>query len=295
MIKPMLAKEFDPKIVKKWSGIYLNKKFDGLRCIYSEGQFWSRTGKSIISLPKLLEEVKELAREIPLDGELYSFTDGFRKIISSARRTVNIQENENICYVVYDTPQGGNFTHRYQIIQNLLKEYKGRVILCDAPYISVPVNPRLEDLNPYVKDGFEGTMLRNPNGLYRFGRRSSDLLKVKFFMEQEFECIGATPKSSFEKIILDKAEPGSHIYSDGRHYRNGSETILETLGSLVCKTAAGTSFEVGSGYDDATRLYLWNNIPFGKMITVKYQEMTDHDPKLGVPRFPIFKCIRDYE
>jgi ATP-dependent DNA ligase len=36
---------------------------------------------------------------------------------------------------------------------------------------------------------------------------------------------------------------------------------------------------------------LWASPPIGKKITVKYQELT----KSGIPRFPVFIAVRDYE
>ena len=48
-----------------------------------------------------------------------------------------------------------------------------------------------------LKDGYEGLMLRDPNGVYKFGRstvKENILLKVKDFMDDEAEIISFREK-----------------------------------------------------------------------------------------------------
>jgi hypothetical protein len=68
------------------------------------------------------------------------------------------------------------------------------------------------------------------------------------------------------------------------------------LGAFYCEGEyKGTKFKVkvGTGFDDAQRaLYYQNGQLIGKPITIKYQEL---NAKTCCPRFPVFKCFRDYE
>ena len=63
------------------------------------------------------------------------------------------------------------------------------------------------------------------------------------------------------------------------------------MGAFICKTATGERFDVGSGLTDAERQLYWNAPPTGKLCTVRFQELSLG----GIPRFPTFRAVRDYE
>ena len=103
-------------------------------------------------------------------------------------------------------------------------------------------------------------MLRKPAAPYK-GGRSTDLLKVKRFMDAEARVIG-------------------HKSGSGRH--------AGRMGALVCVNDAGKRFKVGTGFTDAQR-----DVPpaIGSVVTYRYQETT----AAGVPRFPVFDRVRARE
>lgn len=108
--------------------------------------------------------------------------------------------------------------------------------------------------------GGEGLMLRQPGSLYE-GRRSRTLLKVKTFFDVEGTVVG-------------------HIAGKGKHQGR--------LGALACRLDSGVAVDVGTGLTDAER----ESPPaIGARITIKYQELTP----AGVPRFPVFVAVRNYE
>ncbi len=108
--------------------------------------------------------------------------------------------------------------------------------------------------------GLEGIMLRQPESLY-VGKRSRTLLKVKSFVDTEATVV-------------------AHIPGKGKH--------IGRLGALHCLLDDGTPFNVGTGFTDVER----SDPPdIGSRVTVKYQELTP----AGVPRFPTFVTVRDYE
>jgi DNA ligase-1 len=107
--------------------------------------------------------------------------------------------------------------------------------------------------------GGEGLMLRSATAPHR-GGRSSDLLKVKSFHDDE-------------ALVLD------HEAGKGKYQGQ--------VGSLVCITRQGARFKVGSGLVDAMRGYKQAPQP-GTVITFKYFELT----KDGIPRFPTFLRVR---
>ncbi len=303
-ISPMLAKEFDPKKLAKWQSVYLQPKLDGMRTIYDgEGGLWTRTGKPIVSMPKLLEQIINIFGAQPTDGELYTHDSSFQKIIKSARRTVNIEENEEICYHVYDLPVDElTFAERYHHLNSGYRAYIAKRWYKE--HLEIPMRIKIvdtvitsyrkkEELAIHELSGYEGTMARNGAGLYKFGKRSSDLLKIKTFKDAEFEVVGVEQFLSYDKDIVPEGTPGSKRYSDGTCYKDINPIPLDKLGALVLKTESGATVRSGSGFDDEERVEYWKNPPIGKLATIKFQQWTDGDNP--VPRFPIFKCIRDFE
>lgn len=112
----------------------------------------------------------------------------------------------------------------------------------------------------YVDRGYEGGMLRRTD-VPVIMKRSRALIKVKTFMEGEGVCIGLT---------------------EGEGNRAGK------MGALVLQWKPGLTCKCGSGLSSAKLAELTADPPIGKKVTVKYFEETND----GVPRFPIFKCVR---
>jgi DNA ligase-1 len=301
-MKPMLAKPFKAAWLK--FPIYLQPKLDGMRAIWTGEKLLSRTGKEIKSVPTLVEFLKANYADFPLDGELYNHEKTFQEQISSVRKTVNIDEDLSIQYHVYDTPvENISFSERYKLLKTRLVETDRFKLVRTIKFKTIKVLERQEDgklvpeeleevdLNRFDEEGYEGTMIRNADGLYKKGKRSSDLMKVKTFQDDEFPIVGVYQLTRKEKIIVPPHTPGAIEHSDGVWKKDGVETPVEMAGGLVLQLPDGRTFESGSGYDDETRIKFWKNPPIGKLATIKFQELTDG----GVPRFPIFKAIRDYE
>lgn len=288
----MLAKTFNSKWLQPDG--YIQPKLDGVRMVWTGYEAMSRRGKPINGVPSLIAILEKYFKGIPLDGELYAHGKSFQKTVGSIRRSKNIEEDIEIGYHVYDMPLPKlSFEERYNMLFSAISKAKEngltRVHLVETVNV-IGTLPESE-LNIFEKDGYEGTMWRSSNGLYKFGKRSSDLLKIKSMMEDEFEIVGLKEELTHEKIIVPEGTPGAMKYADGTWYKNGDSYPAGTCGALIVKVAEGVTVDVGSGMDDATKQEHWNNPPIGKMLTVKYQERTDD----GSLRFPIYKAIRDYE
>ena len=141
-----------------------------------------------------------------------------------------------------------------------------------------------------LQEGFEGTMIKDPQGLYKFGRstiKGGQLLKRKVFVDSEFEVVGYEPKyHNTNEATTNEL---------GRTERSSSKeglVALEQLGSLTLKTTEGKVFSVGSGFDDAMRNQFWSEKGslIGKYAKVKYFPI---GMLYGIPRLPIFLGFRD--
>ena len=117
----------------------------------------------------------------------------------------------------------------------------------------------------YINAGYEGTMIREGSSVYEIGQRSNYLLKFKDFKTDEYEVVGVKDCSG-----KDAGTP-----------------------RWECITASGERFMVRpeGTLEHRRELFLNKDKYIGKMLTVKYQNLTD----LGVPRFPVGIAFRDYE
>jgi len=115
--------------------------------------------------------------------------------------------------------------------------------------------------------GYEGSIYRNPDGLYK-GTRSWDLMKFKDFHDAE-------------ATIID--------FVAGKGKRTG------TLGKFIMQDDEGVEFGCppGKGYDyNALAEMLENAAQYvGQLATFTYFERT----KAGSYRHPHYKCLRNYE
>ena len=115
----------------------------------------------------------------------------------------------------------------------------------------------------YVEDGFEGTIIRLPSGLYAFGERTAALQKYKKFFDQEWEITG---------------------YSLDREGNPNFTFISDT----------GASFESRPIGNRAWRAKLLRDMDdiIGKKATIRYQKLFE---ETLVPQFSRVIAIRDYE
>lgn len=141
----------------------------------------------------------------------------------------------------------------------------------------------------YLDAGYEGTMLRDPHGTYKFGRstvRDNILLKVKHFEDDEGLLIDVYEKMSNQNELgvneLGYAKRSTSL--DGL-------VAMNTAGSLVVNGSYG-EVKIGSGLDDKMREYTWanKNSLIGK-VYVKYKFFPQGVKNL--PRHPVFIGFRD--
>lgn len=112
--------------------------------------------------------------------------------------------------------------------------------------------------------GYEGVMLRAPNGPYKCGRSTEQegyLVKVKRFVDAEAEVLG-----TFESV-----NPG-------------------LLGGFVCRAEDGAEFRVkASGVGDLSAAWAARDSYVGKRLRYRYQPVGTHN----APRFPVMLGIRE--
>jgi len=273
-IEPMLAFTFEKQGKKIKYPCYVQGKLDGIRllAIVKNGKctLWSRTRKPVYSLPHIVAEIeKHFKADIVLDGEAYNhqFKNNFEHIVHLVRQEEPDDEHTDVEYHIYDMVSDETFKERFAHLKKCFTvgNPKFQYLKLVDTHI-VEEEDRVADwFSEFTKQGYEGAMLRNAEGLY-VNKRSADLIKVKEMKDEEFEILGV---------------------------EEGRGKLAGHVGAFRCKTKDGLEFLAKmSGDTEKLRDYLKNpSLWEGKLLTVKFQDYTSY----GVPRFPVGVAIRDYE
>jgi len=261
---PMLAHSLSKKLHTVSFPVYVQPKFNGIRCLYnSEIGFWSRQGNELIQ--EVTQHLQFDTNGETIDGELIlpaPFT--FQQTISAIKK-YDSKLSSKLIYRVYDSIQLDTpFRKRWAFLERLWKNVPGAWILAQTELARTP-----EEITAwhkrFVAEGFEGTIIRSAAGLYTPGHRSSSLLKYKDFQDEDFEIIG---------------------FEDGKGKDDGA--II-----FACKTPEGREFNVRpeGAMEERRKMFAKGKTYIGKKLTVRFQVYTDD----RVPLFPVGVAVRDYE
>lgn len=289
--RPMLAHTYEKHAHKIKFPCYIQPKMDGVRCLALDPDmrsgpphrqhnpiFVSRQGKKFSSLRHLADETSSLLNTISvltnsvvkssicLDGELYSNDLEFQQIISAVKRDEPNELTNKIEYHVYDLATHTlTYKERMGVLMEAFDKVKPKLIINVQTYEIDSQKAVVGFHEAYVREGKEGAMLRNADGLYLKDKRSYDLQKVKSFNDDEFE------------IIDWSVDKNNHAV-------------------FTCVTKAGDKFDVKPSGDNEIRDWYTDNADklIGTMLTVKFFGYTTGDNP--VPRFPVgVKVKNEYE
>ena len=198
-------------------------------------------------------------------------------------------------YLVFDdfTYPDEPFTDRYARLADRVAGLPSHLTACVkiVPHFEVETDVDLGNIERViVEQGYEGVMLRNPHGRYKFGRSTVNemiLAKVKRFADTDGTVIG------FEEMMHNDNEKVRDALGNAKR-----ATLQEnmrpagTLGALIVELPefGGVTVKVGSGYTDELKQSIWNNQAawLGSGIVLKYQPSGMKD----LPRFAVFKGRR---
>lgn len=238
-------------------GWIVSEKLDGVRARFYNGRLLSRSKREFPCPKWFLDKITEAVGMLPVDGELYCGRGQFQKTVSIVRNGTTDNWSE-VKYVIFDLVSEKPYIERIKKLRSSVKINK-HVDIINTDRISKDKNIDYW-LNEFtINVPGEGIIIRDPESPYIFGR-SKSILKVKPIESVEVEVIGI--------------EEG--------HGRNEG-----VMGALICKLG-NMKFRVGTGFSDEDRK---NPPPIGSKITIEYYDTTDS----GVPRFPVFVAVRDYE
>lgn len=288
--RPLLAQELENLEDIKFP-VVVSPKLDGIRCLMVNGKALSRSFKEIPN--KYVQKYLQEKSIQGLDGELVTYTEDKLDDYNVIQSKIMSEEGEpNFYYVVFD-----------YVSDNLNKPFAQRfaelVALHKDPKISTLMQWQIDNLEKlkqieeeWVKSGYEGIMLRNPEGRYKCGRstlKEGILLKFKRFCDSEAEILDIREKET----NIGKKEV-NELGLTKRSHKKADRALAGTMGEFWVKDlTTGLEFGIGTGIGltKELRQELWDNREkyIGKLIKYKYQKAGQKD----LPRFPSFLSFRD--
>jgi DNA ligase-1 len=257
--------------------LYASAKLDGVRALVdTKGKLLSRSLKPIPNphVNKLFGR-KELAG---LDGELIfgppTAKDVYRQTVGAVSREYGEPE---VQFFVFDRWNRDGAFGRWW---HGTKLHHAQPVVHVTQY-RVENEAELLGLEEKMLDeGYEGLILRSPDGVYKFGRstaKEQGMLKLKRFVDGEAKVIDVEEEmhnaNEAKTNALGRTERSTHkvgMVGTGR------------MGALVVEDlVSGVEFKIGTGFDAAAREEKWKA---GDV--VKYKSFL-----VGVkdrPRFPVF-------
>ena len=286
MYKPMLAKMWDKNSCSFPK--YRSMKYDGLRAIFIKGKLLARSLKPIgnIQLRKKYKELLDYSKENDMlfDGEFYSHDLTFQEITS----IVNSDDKEVPeslkfhCFdIVVKEEYEKGFDVRFSTMEIILPQFEN-VIMVEQTIVN-NVKEVEEYFETALKEGFEGLILRNPQGKYKLGRSTINeglLLKVK-------------PFETFDSKVIEIIERNENLNESqtnelGRSFKRNTKDDKKGTGiaSALVTEYNGFQFRVTLTGNEEFRKEIWDNKEkyIGKMFEYKAMLVGMKD----VPRHPNF-------
>lgn len=268
-----LAEKMTDKVMRKLPGVIrIEPKLDGIRClaVVKNGacEIFARSGKQITNFDKTIGKDLSSLPDGVYDGEIMD--EDFVALM----RQVHRKEGTNVSnsYLAlfdlvsldeWDKRVGKEaLSFRRERLESYLsgKEFK-YLRLVDQRIIEKTSENIDRHHTQYVRQGYEGAMIKNPVLPYSFGR-SDAVIKVKSFLDVDLTVVG---------------------------FKEGTGRHAGKLGSILVEFQ-GVEVNVGSGFEDDMRSRVWKNKDsyIGMTAEVRYQEVTPD----GSLRFPTFVCWR---
>ena len=270
-----LAQKFDMKRIKGLENVFVEPKLDGIRCFsIVEGgtvQMFARSGKLITNFDETIAPELLKMGDGCYDGELMG--EDFTSLMRQAYRKEDIDMTGTYLALFDFIPLSEwesrtaylTCEDRYEVLLDKLTDSEVDLrIVTPVERMNVESDYQvIKSLHDYyVKQGYEGAMVKNPDAPYKFGR-GYEVMKLKAFHDVDLVIKGL-------------------LEGTGKH--SGK------LGSVIVNYQ-GVDVQVGSGFSDDLREALWQDQEsfVGRVIEVRYQEVTPD----GSLRFPTFVCFRN--
>jgi DNA ligase 1 len=287
IFKPMLAAEAD--LSKLQFPLLASPKLDGIRAVVRGGVVYSRSNKPI---PNKFVQERFCALE-GFDGELIVGHSNAHDVYRQTTSHVMSHDKTgfDVAFHAFDfiLCDGGYDQRSLALNEAWEKHYLKTPVYQHEQLPCGNLDALLEYEKMCLDRGYEGLILRKPDGQYKMGRstvREGLLLKMKRFVDAEAVVIG------FEERMHNGNEATvSELGRTKRSSHKANKSGRGDLGALVCRTADGIEFNIGTGLCDAERERIWANRDqyLGQLAKFKYFPVGVKE----APRHPVFLGWRD--
>jgi DNA ligase-1 len=277
MTDPQLAeissKQFSPMLVSKWKSVknipsfplLIQNKLDGHRMfikvelktkkiiIYKKNMDETKLFNQTIrkDLEKMFSEKKNIGeKNLWLDGEVFNIENNNFNTLSSVLNTDkydNLSKKQlkflsNIKFYIFDLYSENDpeltYIHRYHKIKDIIGNNKKYNYVKYLQAIKVKNNEKIEKkLREQTKKGYEGIVIKDPNGKYGFGRSIKyGVYKYKLKEDDEGQIIKIEQKEGNPGIVFtikDKFDVIFKITGNGSH--NYQNKVLENKDNYINK------------------------------------------------------------
>lgn len=302
--KPMLALSGTPDLTKVRFPVLVSPKLDGIRCVVVGNKALTRKLKPVPN--HYVREWVESHLPEGFDGELLlsDLTADYNAVQSAI---MSADGEPDFVFAAFDRwLEGRPFKDRIRAV-HVFRETRAHRLggrLLAVPHVKVSTVEELLALQQeWLDQGFEGAMIRCPNGPYKFGRsteREGYLMKLKRFVDEEAEVIGVQQLMKNENELTED-ELG---YAKRSSAKDG-KVPLELMGALRCRTADGAEFGIGSGFTLELRRRIWDDVTVedgmpvhavvGAHVKFKHQAPPKGRKPGQAPRIPVFLGFRNVE
>lgn len=289
-MKPMLLERKNPNIDSLQYPLFVSPKLDGIRCLITEAGPKSRSLKDIPN--KFIQQELSFMSLKGLDGELIvgppNDQNVFNTTTSAVRRVEGTPDFSYFAFDTWDSPS--SYSVRIAELEYFCANLHPRVVFLPSTLVDSPDELRQVEQDT-LNQGYEGIIIRSPNGLYKFGRttmKEGNAYKLKRFEDSEAFVIGMVPKYRNDNEAFT-----NELGRTARSKKTEGLVELDTMGALVLQDCtSGVEFQCGSGFNDEQRRWWfqnWFTVNKEKTPVVYKKFLIGEKDK---PRHPIFKGIR---
>lgn len=249
---------------------------------------YTRNGKELVNFPHIAKAFEDnmdnFARSLVFDGEVISHS--FQDLMTQVHRKSDV-EAEDARLALFDLLPLSEFKRGISVMGQkrrsaYLRENFSKIFADSGCIEIVPQREfdldvltdeiEFSDFNrDMVEQGYEGIMIKDPNGLWE-GKRSTAWLKQKPYIEVT--------------LAVTALEPGTGR-NEGR------------LGAFICEgidDGRRITVNVGSGFTDQQRKEFWQDQDsvVGQMVEVRADAVTQNQDQTYSLRFPRFQRFRGF-
>lgn len=254
----------------KWPMLF-SEKIDGVYCLALKYDYtvtiYSRTGEVYVSM----KHIENQLSYVMSDGDIVIFEayepNTAQSVISGHCRDTKAQHPELTAYchqyiAIEEFVHGGEntFKESYEILCDMMSCTDIEVI----HQILVYSLDEAMELTKFIwANGGEGSILRNPNGVFQGGKRNDNVLRIK-------------QGESYDLMVV------------GRYPGKGKYTGM--VGGIICRFKDDKFIAIGTGLSDAQRKLWWDHPEEIDGFIVQIDAMRGSSK--GKLREPRFKGIR---